>query len=142
MARKERLEYQNDKNNRRAFVVAYLEAALWSSTAYGVPESEDDESFDTSMESYGFTLDDIDPVAKRKAIRDCLDFWYGNSIDLFEAEGGTPEQHGHDFWLTRNRHGAGFWDRGYGSTGQALADAARLCGECDLYVNDGKIYGF
>jgi hypothetical protein len=30
------------------------------------------------------------------------------------------EQAGIDFWLTRNRHGAGYWDRGLGITGDKL----------------------
>lgn len=28
----------------------------------------------------------------------------------------------HDYWLTRNGHGAGFWDRGLGDAGQRLTD--------------------
>lgn len=40
---------------------------------------------------------------------DCHSFWarcwyYVKATDM------TPAQAGHDFWLTRNGHGAGFWD--------------------------------
>lgn len=31
--------------------------------------------------------------------------------DITLAPGVTEEQLGHDLWLTRNHHGAGFWDR-------------------------------
>ena len=50
--------------------------------------------------------------------------------------------HGHDFWLTRNRHGAGFWDRGYPEAiGKALTDAAHAEGSADWCVgDDGNIY--
>ena len=49
---------------------------------------------------------------------------------------------GHDFWLTRNRHGAGFWDRGLEFVGINLTDAAHAWGEFNLYVgDDGLIYG-
>lgn len=41
-----------------------------------------------------------------------------------------------DFWLTRNGHGAGFWDRGAGSVGKRLTDAAKSYGE--RYVFDGR----
>lgn len=34
-------------------------------------------------------------------------------------------QCGHDLVLTANHHGAGFWDRGLGSAGDVLSDAAK-----------------
>ena len=47
----------------------------------------------------------------------------------------------HDFWLTGNRHGAGFWDRGYGADGDTLTEAAHGYGDVDLYVgDDGQIH--
>jgi hypothetical protein len=49
---------------------------------------------------------------------------------------------GHDFWLTRNGHGAGFWDGDLSEdVGNALTEAAKKFGECHLYVgDDGQIY--
>ena len=44
------------------------------------------------------------------------------------------EAAGHDFALTRNGHGAGFWDRGYGDVGTFLSDAARTFGESTAWV--------
>lgn len=54
----------------------------------------------------------------------------------------TDDQAGHDFWLTRNHHGCGFWDRDLPENiGNALTLAAHDCGTCDLYVgDDGRIY--
>lgn len=48
-----------------------------------------------------------------------------------------PGQVGHDFWLTRNRHGAGFWDRGLGEKGERLTVIAHAYGARYLYVTDG-----
>lgn len=46
------------------------------------------------------------------------------------------EAAGHDFALTRNGHGAGFWDRGYGDVGQRLTEAAQAHGESDAWITD------
>lgn len=111
-----------------AMVRAYMVAALWSSTL-------DDQG--TPMDSrYG--IDDIAPDSRKRMERDCRRFAKANADDL-EAVGA--ESAGHDFWLTRNRHGAGFWDRGLGELGERLTRAAQLEGECNLYLgDDGKIH--
>lgn len=52
-----------------------------------------------------------------------------DGIDLREY---NPEQIGHDLWLTRNGHGAGFWDRPevYGKeNARILTLMARAMGE-------------
>ena len=50
----------------------------------------------------------------------------------------------HDWVLTRNRHGAGFWDGGWAEPwGQRLTDLAHASGEISLYLgDDGLIYAF
>jgi hypothetical protein len=74
----------------------------------------------------------------QQAQSELLSQWYSDC-------GEDPERSGHDFWLTRNRHGAGFWDRWFGDSPQAklgnlLSDAAHVYGSCDLYVgDDGKV---
>jgi hypothetical protein len=55
------------------------------------------------------------------------------------AEHFSDAQAGHDFWLTRNRHGAGFWDRGLGDAGRMLTEMAHPYGECALYVGDDAL---
>lgn len=49
---------------------------------------------------------------------------------------------GRDFWLTRNDHGAGFWDGDLpDDVGEELTAAARDAGERDLYMGDDhKLY--
>lgn len=43
---------------------------------------------------------------------------------------------GHNFWLTRNGHGAGFWDAGLGEDGEKLSEISKKYGTSDLYVGD------
>lgn len=74
------------------------------------------------------------------AIKVCNEFELANAELLEKA--GDSEQNGHDLWLTRNRHGSGFWDRDYDeSVSKALTDAAHALGETDLYKgDDGELY--
>lgn len=122
--------------------IAYLTCALWSS------HDESDESggdpFDTN-----YTLEDIDPSAIN--IADGLCRAWVDMVGLLSTEGAEidadDEQIGHDLWLTRNGHGAGFWDRPERYAGQSIAntlsDAARLLGEVGPYLgDDGVIYFF
>lgn len=70
---------------------------------------------------------------------DCAAFQEANADDLADLD---MSQAGVDFWLTRNRHGAGFWDRGLGEVGRRLTDAAHVYGSVDLYAGDDNlIYG-
>ena len=68
-------------------------------------------------------------LAQAKA--DCEKFQSEN-VELL-GQAGTDSQNGHDFWFTRNHHGAGFWDRGYpDEIGDALTVAAHAFGEAYL----------
>ncbi len=84
---------------------------------------------------------DFTPEAADAAHDDCEAFlnmtWKGHSVvDLIESTTGYGwEQAGHDFALTRNHHGTGFWDRGLGEVGTLLTEAAQTFGESDLYVD-------
>ena len=101
------------------FTRAYLEAALWSSDPN--PRSGEWSERDE------WSIDKISAESIAAAVSECEAFQTANADDLSEA--GDDSQNGHDFWLTRNHHGAGFWDRGYGDVGQRLTDAAQKCGE-------------
>lgn len=117
------------------FARAYIMAALWT--------FDDDAPCGMDYRDTGrfedlLPLMDADTSAKMQA--DCAKFEAENAALL--AKAGDDEQNGHDFWLTRNHHGAGFWDRGYDEgVSDALTDAAHKCGECNLYRgDDGRIY--
>lgn len=110
------------------FTQGYIKAAMWTLT--------DDDG--CPLDELG--LHDIADQTIEQAIADCRDFRESNETYLDETDAGDA-QHGHDFWLTRNRHGAGFWDRGYGETGRILTASAHAYGSVDWYVgDDGLVY--
>ena len=95
------------------FTKAYIAAALWSST------DDNSDPLDSN-----FSVDDLSLEAKIKMTTDCVNFQHANRVNLSlaydlypENEYTDEEKAGHDFWLTRNGHGAGFWDRGLGEVG-------------------------
>ena len=84
-------------------------------------------TFSAKAEALGF-----DPFEHRATVlpRDCdADHWAAVA---------------HDWTLTRNRHGAGFWDGGWAEPwGQRLTDLAHASGEISLYLgDDGFIYAY
>lgn len=116
------------------FTMSYITAALWSST------DADGQPLDRN-----YCVDDIDPETVEKMKDDCQMFqmFFSRLIDeAKEKKPGYDDDHaGHDFWLTRNRHGVGFWDRGLGEVGEKLTKAAHVFGEVDLYIGDDfKVY--
>lgn len=112
-----------------AFTRQYIATALWA-----------------SMDSHGepldgvYTIDDFAPETVAEIADDCRDFQEANAADI----GSSAEQAGHDFWLTRCRHGAGFWDGDWPhDVGRRLTAASHAYGDCNLYVGgDGLIYLF
>ena len=107
------------------FTRAYVVAALWTSE----PE---DEVTSGDFEPKGESLvDSVPSYWLAQAIADCDKFQAENETLLEQA--GTDSRNGNDYWLTRNGHGAGFWDRGYpDEVGDALTEAAHAFGEAYL----------
>lgn len=111
------------------FFEGYRDCALWAST--------DDEGKPLDSE---FTVDDLSPGAIQTMRQDCAAFIRANREDLRASE-LSPERAGHDFWLTRNGHGAGFWDEGLGDLGRELTKASKPYGEAYLYAgDDGQVH--
>ena len=76
----------------------------------------------------------------REVVSDFLtDEWISDALAVYLA--ARPLDHiGHDFILTANHHGAGFWDRGLGEAGDTLTGAA-LGYSFEAYVgDDGLVY--
>lgn len=113
-------------------LAGYLTTALWSSM-----DNSNDQGGDPLDANYD--TDDIDPETIEKADKDCAAFIQKAGALLDGLNMGTV---GHDFWLTRNGHGAGFWDGDYEKeVGEALTKISKEFGEVDLYVgDDGKIH--
>lgn len=120
----------------------YVECAIWSSS------DQTDEQGGAPLDR-NFTRDDIAIETMAEMRSDCAKFFKDNKadciagIDHFADHSFT--QIGHDFWLTRNHHGCGFWDGDYpDELGQRLTDASHKFSEYSLYVGDDGIllYGF
>jgi hypothetical protein len=115
------------------FTSAYFEAALWSST--------DDDGAPLDDAKYSDT--ELAPKTIERFKADCSLFQSENEALLLEAdEHQSTARQGHDFWLTRNGRGAGFWDGDYPEElGEQLTKASKAFGGCDLYIgDDGLIY--
>lgn len=124
----------------------YIDTALWSSSCNGTANHDEcrGEDCDTSLQSAGYTHSDLSDQAKREIraqIDDYVDLLCSMRVDLGQWIADHAGSFGHDFWLTRNGHGAGFWDRGYGELGDFLATWAKTFGEANLTVgDDGRVY--
>lgn len=98
----------------------------------------------TSGDDVGaYCFDDLSDETLAALCRDVRAFEaaYGTLLDEARRVGCSHAQLGHDLWLTRNWHGAGFWDRGLGALGAELTEAAHAEGERDLYQgDDGRVY--
>jgi hypothetical protein len=107
------------------FTRAYVVAALWTSEPEDLVTSGDFEPKGQAL------VGSVPDYWMKQAIADCDKFQAENETLLEQA--GTDSRNGHDFWLTRNGHGAGFWDRGYpDEVGDALTEAAHAFGEAYL----------
>lgn len=97
---------------------SYLETALWSSSDWDdMDDCDNPTPFDENYDVADFTDE-----ARRAAEEDCkafLDLLDEVEIDedrtLFDCADSLQglDRIDHDFWLTRNGHGAGFWDGDY-----------------------------
>jgi len=126
-------------------VDAYVEALLWAGLAIG-DENDTDENTPT-FEEAGYSAWDLTPEALSEVLRDCQDFYETHAciLDWVRTRGlmsqwYSPGQAGHDFYLTRNGHGAGFWDRGLGVLGDILTAGSKPYGETNEYAENGKVY--
>lgn len=124
------------------FRAAYIATMLWSSN------DESDESGGEPLDR-NYSESDLAPEALAAIETDCRAFFNAHS-DLFSDEYclhhgpdfGIEGHAGHDFWLTRNHHGAGFWDGDWAEPAATILDnAAQAFGTVDPYVgDDGRIY--
>lgn len=103
------------------FVHHYLETALWT---------------DELQHLYRWSDQAIE-----RALADC--YWFIDrceQLGLYDKYQATDIAY--DLWLTRNHHGAGFWDGDYGDQdGEVLTAIAHKLGVCELYQgDDGLLY--
>ena len=126
------------------FLAGYLECALWL--------TYDEEGAPVPSASF--------PPVTALALKEDAYSWFVRNVELLdgvEPDGRTGkwELAGHDFWLTRNGHGCGFWDGDWGPTEKAgtpadwfpktaadmLTIASKEAGNLDTYIgDDGEVY--
>jgi hypothetical protein len=109
----------------------YLACALWSSNDESTPDGG--EPLDAN-----FSVSDFTNEARARATKDCREF-----VKKAEKAGVEWEQDagqvGHDFWLTRNSHGTGFWDRGL-KHGKTLSKIAEAFGEQHPWTDGERVH--
>lgn len=113
-------EVRTDTYDTDAFVDGYLECAVWS-TEFGITEGV-------------WTKGEFSEAAVAKAEEDCTKFIEANRRLLVGIDESSA---GHDFWLTRNHHGAGFWDRQKLTQEQrdGLTKASHAFPECSVVID-------
>lgn len=136
---------------------SYLETVLWSGTVSlpcmenelvdGCMDVDENHPLHDILESdpldSHFSFEDFTAEALRIAEKDVSD-WFDRleSTDLYDrALEYTDDDHiAHDFWLTRNGHGAGYWDGDYSKDDDTLGDelttACEAFRERDVYIGD------
>lgn len=138
-----------------AFCSGYARALLWADAYHVVHEDGcSNESPEPSCRNCGLEHDENASYAYDTPGRwwegmgidfsDAVSFLYENMVTLlytplsdFENGWDFWSQHGHDFLLTRNGHGTGFWDRGYDyEIGKALTDDAYAYGGHQVLTDD------
>ena len=156
------------RNTADSFTKAYVEAALWSTSAelgdcekcgakrvLTDPQTERHtcggrvRGTDRSFQDLDFDVENIAETTLDSIVADCVKFQANNiewiSFDnrtTFPHRHSTHEYAGHDFWLTRNGHGAGFWDGDWKEpAATALDKSSKAFGEVNLYLgDDGLVY--
>lgn len=118
------------------FIDGYIDCMLWA----GLDISGLDESGDLRPLDENYGRADFTDEAITKITEDCREFIGATEADLSYVEDELPmepEGAGHDYYLTRERHGAGYWDRYYGDD-TALKDALKRLS--DASQSRGEVY--
>ena len=83
---------------------------------------------------------EIDETFLRESVIDCLAFY--SRVECYlshenaEFTDGVIAQAAHDFWLTRNGHGAGFWDGDWPIYGEMFTKISESFGEANSVFDE------
>ena len=125
-----------------SIVEGYLTCQLWAGLDY---DREDNPPLD---QNYG--REDISPEYAEKVRDELLTVvtehplavrMYLNTLGRYESARSQYDRNelfGHDFYLTREGHGAGFWDRGIGEIGEYLTKIAKAYGSAEELFDNGE----
>ena len=133
-----------------AMTDGYLEALLWTS----VTDESAEEGGDETYQDAGFDAYDVTPEFRARVLDHLLGVVVAHPLavrlygarrvlpaggsfrlgNVTVAQDGGWDYFGHDYLLTRDGHGAGFWDRGLGELGDYLTKIAENNGGSE-YAN-------
>lgn len=116
-----------DEDDVKAAEDDLLESAIWTGTRELSENGDDTEPLEPDVE--------IPEDVRAELVADWQDFARGNALDILRFMEATERGMGHvahDFHLTRNGHGTGFWDRGAGEVGDRLTEACKAYGAAEL----------
>ena len=120
-------------------IAGYLDAIIFTESDDG----EEESGIDNGMGAIDFAPSTMNAISAELhafvfLYQDCLQHAMQHN-----NKGYKWENVGHDLWLTRNGHGAGFWDRELGGydgydIGDSLSSACKIMGTKHAYY-DGDI---
>jgi hypothetical protein len=113
-------------------VSRYLaQVALWAGTG------EDEEPLDSK-----YDISDIDEDSLQAEVEKVQEFW-SEATELRLTDWCDKDEFAYDFWLDRNGHGTGFWDRCPNEDiGRKLSEMAKKYGYRDLLEDDDGTLSF
>jgi len=145
------VENQKNQKNIQEIINSYLNCAIWTDEE-NLKEDDDNmnretykmdkEYWDESeikelISNPNLNIHNFDEDSVIKTYLDIKKFLnlVGSAVnDIDESDIG------YDLWLTRNHHGAGFWDRGYDvKISDILTKTAESLGTAHLYIGDNGI---
>jgi hypothetical protein len=157
------LQYGIPYEDIKKIIKGYIDCALWTEEETLRDEyvgdddmfngEEDDDEIErlsrlsanlNSKNFDSFTREDMEDNSVIKVYEDVKKFveMATSAVRVAVDEHGA-EQVGHDLWLSRNGHGAGFFDRGYDDeVEEMLMSSAKKLGGVDLYINDNVKLSF
>lgn len=115
----------------------YLEAAIWTEEERLGEELSEFGNLLNHKPFNNFLIDNLSVDSRIQAYVDIKTFIKNAGTEaISEAlEVNDTFRLGMDIWLTRNRHGSGFFDHSYENE-EILTKAAHSLGGVDLYIND------
>lgn len=127
---KEEIQKLTEGIDEKGVLQGYLTTALWT----------EEEQLEDEIEAHGtdYAIHNIDNAVKKQALKDIKTFLKKAQKEApEELEDYSPSEIGHNIWLSRNGHGAGFFD----DNNDKLQDIAEKLKGKYLYVgDDGAIY--
>jgi hypothetical protein len=135
-----------DYSDFTPFVRGYVEAMFWTESCTDSGVLRDKTISDLSQDAINRITTDCARFQEYAADLLSLAYEQGDGYGYGYGYGYSEGKAGQDFWLTRNNHGTGFWDRHQlkaDGLGDRLSKRARNFGPVFLYVgDDGRIYPF